>query len=50
MPAEAVVICWLCGKTVPPEQYKLDQYGLPAHAGCKNMLRTEKLPDDQPKD
>jgi hypothetical protein len=50
MHGDAVVICWICGKSVPPEQYKLDEYGFPAHDGCKNLPKAEGLRDDQSKD
>jgi len=37
-----VEICWICGKAVTPEQYKRDEFGFPAHDGCKNLPKYER--------
>ena len=41
--------CWVCGKTIGSDDYRLDEFGFPVHAECYAKLIEEKLAPPAPK-
>lgn len=47
-PGASARICWICGKSVPLEECKIDEHGLAVHEECYTRVTVQKQMPSRP--